>query len=485
MSELDKIIKKKIREDKPVRLDHIFENGLTVLHYACLYGKLKVVKQYIDNEMEINPKGGEFKTTPLYFSIYNKNHRITLFILLNGACDNPEGKNLREICVKLGDYHSLLLTDLFLLNERNGEKYYEKYYERNKEKNNEKEDERNKEKNNEKKDQKYYEKNNEKYYEKCYEKNYEKKDERNKEKYYEKEDQKYYEKKDEINKEKNNEKKDERNKEKCYGKNNEKCYEKEDQKNFDYQFLKTGRETTQNLRKLASDKKNLNLLNYLGREKDKHSILKKSLCLMIFITTYLFDQDVYSVLILHFLFPEQMVEMRAAVFLNLCYTVEIYVRCLIFSPMCIILLILHSILLYFVLYCKKHVKKLNKPEILLNIKTAIEKDAFNDSYFCYICGKEKKISTKHCYYCNICVENFDHHCPCINGCVNGNNFYLYHFYLIYSMILLIFCNIKIDRSIRTTTLAGFAIFVCFLRVIAVFIKRRKQKFSQIGILTNM
>ena len=60
-------------------------------------------------------------------------------------------------------------------------------------------------------------------------------------------------------------------------------------------------------------------------------------------------------------------------------------------------------------------------------------------YFCNKClmwvSREKK--TRHCYFCNICIEGHDHHCPWTGKCIGKYNFVSFIIFLI-CVILLIF-----------------------------------------------
>jgi uncharacterized membrane protein len=38
---------------------------------------------------------------------------------------------------------------------------------------------------------------------------------------------------------------------------------------------------------------------------------------------------------------------------------------------------------------------------------------------------------RHCSDCNVCVSNYDHHCPWTSKCIGGGN--LYHFYIFLGM----------------------------------------------------
>ena len=64
--------------------------------------------------------------------------------------------------------------------------------------------------------------------------------------------------------------------------------------------------------------------------------------------------------------------------------------------------------------------------------------------YCVKCGSNKDINTYHCPDCDICIADFDHHCPWTGKCIGGGNMFLFKVFIIstmvwffYSMLLLI------------------------------------------------
>jgi len=62
-----------------------------------------------------------------------------------------------------------------------------------------------------------------------------------------------------------------------------------------------------------------------------------------------------------------------------------------------------------------------------------------DNYCPYcVVNKNKKNKIKHCFICDICVKDFDHHCFWINNCVGQNNIKLFILFISYVLINLLF-----------------------------------------------
>ena len=80
-----------------------------------------------------------------------------------------------------------------------------------------------------------------------------------------------------------------------------------------------------------------------------------------------------------------------------------------------------------------------------------KKDDFKN--YCFKCHVIKTENLKHCAICNICCEEFDHHCFWLNKCIGKNNYILFIFLLYicfidnFSMILLSIYSILIRFKI--------------------------------------
>eukprot|EP00441_Pelagodinium_beii_P035400 CAMPEP_0197637576 /NCGR_PEP_ID=MMETSP1338-20131121/12757_1 /TAXON_ID=43686 ORGANISM="Pelagodinium beii, Strain RCC1491" /NCGR_SAMPLE_ID=MMETSP1338 /ASSEMBLY_ACC=CAM_ASM_000754 /LENGTH=279 /DNA_ID=CAMNT_0043210013 /DNA_START=141 /DNA_END=980 /DNA_ORIENTATION=+ len=45
-----------------------------------------------------------------------------------------------------------------------------------------------------------------------------------------------------------------------------------------------------------------------------------------------------------------------------------------------------------------------------------------DTLYCRYCESSVQLDSKHCWDCNKCVANFDHHCPWLNTCIGARNY---------------------------------------------------------------
>ena len=59
-----------------------------------------------------------------------------------------------------------------------------------------------------------------------------------------------------------------------------------------------------------------------------------------------------------------------------------------------------------------------------------------DTGYCYKCGASR--GGVHCSYCDVCIEQHDHHCGFIGKCVGKKNLSSF-----YALLIVSFCNIAI------------------------------------------
>ena len=133
--------------------------------------------------------------------------------------------------------------------------------------------------------------------------------------------------------------------------------------------------------------------------------------------------------------------------------------------------------------------KTNKKKYLLNLIENDNKNEIDMWYYCIKCQIKKEANSNHCYFCDECYSDFDHHCIWLKKCIGKNNkknFYvLILIILLNSVFNLIICflselnnDIKnyfiftpfLLRHMKFTIILKTSIFaLCFLFVVMVFI----------------
>ena len=51
-----------------------------------------------------------------------------------------------------------------------------------------------------------------------------------------------------------------------------------------------------------------------------------------------------------------------------------------------------------------------------------DNEVHEDVLYCRYCRASVQLDSKHCWDCNKCVANFDHHCPWLNTCIGTRNY---------------------------------------------------------------
>ena len=116
---------------------------------------------------------------------------------------------------------------------------------------------------------------------------------------------------------------------------------------------------------------------------------------------------------------------------------NLYKRLMIIS----IIILIITLIFYFELFTSipgyQKGKKISLTEFLeLKPAKIINNKIFNLKY-CQTCSIIKELRTFHCKICGICIERHDHHCSFASNCIGKNNYKLFFYFLIISLIHLL------------------------------------------------
>ena len=69
--------------------------------------------------------------------------------------------------------------------------------------------------------------------------------------------------------------------------------------------------------------------------------------------------------------------------------------------------------------------------------------------YCTPCKIVRPKGTRHCYYCDICIHGFDHHCPWVGKCIGKDNLCVFYEFLMSVSVmitLLLITTLSMDTS---------------------------------------
>lgn len=76
---------------------------------------------------------------------------------------------------------------------------------------------------------------------------------------------------------------------------------------------------------------------------------------------------------------------------------------------------------------------------IIDLNVLVEhKELGNINDYCPYCLIKKNFKTKHCLICKKCIQQFDHHCFWIGNCIGKKNYFMFIFFLIFTICNLVF-----------------------------------------------
>ncbi|XP_039362944.1 palmitoyltransferase ZDHHC12 isoform X2 [Mauremys reevesii] len=112
------------------------------------------------------------------------------------------------------------------------------------------------------------------------------------------------------------------------------------------------------------------------------------------------------------------------------------------QPLIFVLLVLCSVLLYFVvsLMDPGFVESDEEEKVGMNEEQGVMMPQFPSNVWlrrCGYCMLKQPMRAKHCQLCRHCVRRYDHHCPWIENCVGERNHPLFIVYLAVQLVVLL------------------------------------------------
>lgn len=70
----------------------------------------------------------------------------------------------------------------------------------------------------------------------------------------------------------------------------------------------------------------------------------------------------------------------------------------------------------------------------------------DEFHYCKICRfyLRKNKYASHCFDCDICIENYDHHCPWTGHCIGRNNYYSFYIFIGSSFFIIVYFSVAIS-----------------------------------------
>ena len=116
---------------------------------------------------------------------------------------------------------------------------------------------------------------------------------------------------------------------------------------------------------------------------------------------------------------------------EICFSIFFFAILIYFRQFISALIILLGFILYFIFFFSYGITALLNPGYpKLDDETLYNKNKAKTGY-CNVCkiwlDLEKK--TKHCKFCNICIEGMDHHCPWTGKCIGKRNIFPFYIFV--------------------------------------------------------
>jgi palmitoyltransferase len=181
----------------------------------------------------------------------------------------------------------------------------------------------------------------------------------------------------------------------------------------------------------------------IKKKKNAISILKKGKkickCIIIKAPVEKIEKSYFNVFIFILLY-------LSSIFINLVFLFVVINDKIKFYIYCIFNILNFAIYFFLICFNPGIDKKRNLNRIGKNFFVDIIENGGEVKHYCPRCYVKKNINSRHCFICDRCVEDFDHHCYWINNCVGGKNYTFFIIFIILNILILSY-NLYLDFSI--------------------------------------
>ena len=103
---------------------------------------------------------------------------------------------------------------------------------------------------------------------------------------------------------------------------------------------------------------------------------------------------------------------------------------------------------YFLSYTYCSLRNPGFPKNDLGRAVGVPHEQYSYCNLCHFYVKNNRYAT-HCSSCDICIENFDHHCPWTGHCIGKNNYYSFYAFVIFSFSIIIYIAVAVSVGLTS------------------------------------
>jgi hypothetical protein len=109
------------------------------------------------------------------------------------------------------------------------------------------------------------------------------------------------------------------------------------------------------------------------------------------------------------------------------FTISFYIDSIKLILLSLLTLLILSIMIIILTFNFPYKQKNNSENFNFLLNKVLDNQSLRR--ICPYCKENKTDFTVHCYYCGICIENYDHHCIWLANCIGKNNIFTFRVFL--------------------------------------------------------